>query len=333
MREGSNDPQWILGDHLGSTSKMVSYLGSDTGGQWYKAWGEIRLTTGTIPTKYQYTGQYNQVIIGLYYYGARWYDANLSRWTQPDSDVPESQGVQAWDRYAYVNNNPIKYTDPSGHSACDDSKYAEDLCSEKRPPTSEEILKSRGQKSNPWDNLPSSYRVILESDGWNAENYTAEFVSGNAVDVGGTYQDPVVWLVALIGSGKLSPYFILLAKDLMGPALYACADGDCQNELIEAQKGITVLGRFPEYLKVAIDIGGNKFNIPIEAWNKLSPEAQWALNKQFLDAAISRGDTFFLANGFSNAPVGTFFRMELDYLFSMGYTISTYQNYLLPPTP
>ena len=35
----------------------------------------------------------------------------------PDSDVPESQGVQAWDRYHYANNNPLAYTDPSGHVA------------------------------------------------------------------------------------------------------------------------------------------------------------------------------------------------------------------------
>ena len=31
----------------------------------------------------------------------------------------ESQGVQAWDRYAFVNNNPTRYIDPTGHGACD----------------------------------------------------------------------------------------------------------------------------------------------------------------------------------------------------------------------
>jgi hypothetical protein len=43
-------------------------------------------------------------------------DPSLGRFTQPDTIVPTStQGTQAWDRYAFVNNNPVRYTDPTGH--------------------------------------------------------------------------------------------------------------------------------------------------------------------------------------------------------------------------
>ena len=55
----------------------------------------------------------------MYWYGSRWYDQALGRFIQPDTDVPESQGVLAFDRYAYVNNNPLRYTDPSGHNFWD----------------------------------------------------------------------------------------------------------------------------------------------------------------------------------------------------------------------
>lgn len=54
--------------------------------------------------------------IKLYWIGSRWYDDQLGRWIQPDWIVPEAaQGVQAWDRYAYSNNSPVVYSDPSGH--------------------------------------------------------------------------------------------------------------------------------------------------------------------------------------------------------------------------
>jgi RHS repeat-associated protein len=69
-----------------------------------------------MPTKYTYTGQYsNMSDFGLMFYNARWYDPALGRFAQADSIIPQQQGVQAWDRYAYVNNNPVRYTDPSGH--------------------------------------------------------------------------------------------------------------------------------------------------------------------------------------------------------------------------
>ncbi len=39
----------------------------------------------------------------------------LGRFTQPDTLVPEPGNPQALNRYAYTLNNPLKYTDPSGH--------------------------------------------------------------------------------------------------------------------------------------------------------------------------------------------------------------------------
>lgn len=52
-----------------------------------------------------------------------WYDPSLGLFTSADTIV--QGGVQGYDRYAYVNNNPIKYTDPSGH---DDWSCNTDLC-------------------------------------------------------------------------------------------------------------------------------------------------------------------------------------------------------------
>ena len=116
MRKGSTF-YWLLSDHLGSTSKVATATGALHSQQLYKAWGESRYTSGTLPTRYTYTGQYSYASdFGLVFYGSRFYDPLLSRWAQPDSDVPESQeSTLGFDRYAFVANNPVKYVDPSGH--------------------------------------------------------------------------------------------------------------------------------------------------------------------------------------------------------------------------
>ena len=107
---------YLLSDQLGSTSLTVKASDSSTSEIRYTAWGEIRYTSGMTPTNYTYTGQYSNVgDFGLMFYNARWYDPYLNRWTQPDSIVPNIYDPQAWDRFAYVDNNPVRYNDPSGH--------------------------------------------------------------------------------------------------------------------------------------------------------------------------------------------------------------------------
>ncbi|MCP4128207.1 MAG: RHS repeat-associated core domain-containing protein, partial [Gammaproteobacteria bacterium] len=65
-------------------------------------------------TGYRYTGQRQEPDIGLYDYRARWYDPSLGRFLQPDTIVPEPGDPQNFNRYSYVGNNPIRYSDPTG---------------------------------------------------------------------------------------------------------------------------------------------------------------------------------------------------------------------------
>ena len=49
---------------------------------------------------------------------ARYYVGEVGRFASADTLVPDPQNPQSFNRFAYVNNNPLKYTDPSGHGAC-----------------------------------------------------------------------------------------------------------------------------------------------------------------------------------------------------------------------
>ena len=46
--------------------------------------------------------------------GGRIYDPALGRFLSPDPNIPEPGNTQAFNRYAYVHNNPLSFTDPSG---------------------------------------------------------------------------------------------------------------------------------------------------------------------------------------------------------------------------
>ena len=58
-----------------------------------------------------------QPAIGLDYYVARWYDPALGRFVQPDSIIPDPEKAKGYDRYTYVENNPVLNNDPTGHIA------------------------------------------------------------------------------------------------------------------------------------------------------------------------------------------------------------------------
>ena len=114
---GANGLVYLLSDHLGSASLTADPLDGDKLSELrYKAWGETRYALTSLPTDRRYTGQIEEAGIGLYFFNARWYDPALSRFASADSIIPGAGQVQAWDRYAAMGNNPVKYIDPTGHA-------------------------------------------------------------------------------------------------------------------------------------------------------------------------------------------------------------------------
>ncbi len=43
------------------------------------------------------------------------YNSRIGKFTQPDTIIPGAGNPQAFNRYAYVLNNPVNFVDPSGH--------------------------------------------------------------------------------------------------------------------------------------------------------------------------------------------------------------------------
>ncbi len=81
----------------------------------YYPYGRVRTQTGAPPTDKLFTGQQRETAAGVYHYNARMYSADTGRFPQADTVVPDTTDPQALNRYAYVRNSPVMYTDPTGH--------------------------------------------------------------------------------------------------------------------------------------------------------------------------------------------------------------------------
>jgi hypothetical protein len=67
------------------------------------------------------------------------YSPYLNHFLQPDSIIPGASNPQNFNRYSYVQNNPVGFSDPSGHYMCED-----DPCENPVSILAEYGVKSRG---------------------------------------------------------------------------------------------------------------------------------------------------------------------------------------------
>ncbi|MBL8991955.1 MAG: RHS repeat-associated core domain-containing protein, partial [Spirochaetia bacterium] len=104
---------------LGQVEQKLDYKAF---GQIYQQWKDGNWSMqfdASVPGGYAFTGQELDSDTGLYYYGFRYFDANSGRFISSDTIIDGVFNTQGFNRYSYVKNNPLRYSDPSGHSAED----------------------------------------------------------------------------------------------------------------------------------------------------------------------------------------------------------------------
>jgi RHS repeat-associated protein len=114
---GTNVFTYYHPDHLHSTAIETDQSGNRIQHYEYMVFGQDRFTESStaFSLSRRFTGQILDEDTGLYFYGGRYYDPVLGRFIQPDSTIPDLFDPQAYNRYSYVFNNPLKYFDPTGH--------------------------------------------------------------------------------------------------------------------------------------------------------------------------------------------------------------------------
>ncbi|MFC7205945.1 RHS repeat-associated core domain-containing protein [Comamonas endophytica] len=111
-------------DHLGSIAAVSNEAGAVVERMAYDPWGKRRLPNGTsdtldalygASTERGYTLHEHLDEMGLIHMNGRVFDPLVGRFMSADPNIQYPDNLQSHNRYAYVLNNPLLYTDPSGY--------------------------------------------------------------------------------------------------------------------------------------------------------------------------------------------------------------------------
>jgi RHS repeat-associated protein len=130
---GTNTFSYFIADHQGSIASITNSSGAQVIAENFAAFGERRdagtwasslpnatdLATMAGITRQGYTFQ---TVLGdrsaLNHMNGRIEDAFAGRFLSADPFVPDPTNTQSYNRYSYVNNNPLSFVDPSGFDGC-----------------------------------------------------------------------------------------------------------------------------------------------------------------------------------------------------------------------
>ena len=114
--------RYLHRDHLGSVTVITNENQGIVERLAYDAWGKRRAPTAaqtlgqltSMTTLRGYSGHEMLDTVSLIHMNGRVYDPDLGRFLSADPTVQFPGYSQSYNRYSYVLNNPLSYTDPSG---------------------------------------------------------------------------------------------------------------------------------------------------------------------------------------------------------------------------
>ena len=110
---GGGTMHYTLKDHQGNLTATV--CGSTVERLSYDAWGRRRYNNVTHTFDRGYTLHEHYDDFDLINMNGRLYDPVLGRMLSPDIAIQDEHNAQAYNRYSYCFNNPLRFTDPSGY--------------------------------------------------------------------------------------------------------------------------------------------------------------------------------------------------------------------------
>ncbi|MEG3267183.1 RHS repeat-associated core domain-containing protein [Streptococcus suis] len=111
--ESTGDSYNYLTSQSGSVTGLTQN-GNSVASSSYNLYGATKQTTDTTGNPFAYNGEARDVT-GLDYLRARYYDSQAGTFLTADSYPGSQTDPLSQNLYAYVQNNPANYTDPSGH--------------------------------------------------------------------------------------------------------------------------------------------------------------------------------------------------------------------------
>ena len=112
----SEESSYYLYDGRNSVTGILTENANLTNSYQYDSYGNLTSGTADGVNYYGYNGESTNVKTGLQYLRARYYNAENGTFTTEDSDLGTTENPLTRNRYDYTTNNPLNYSDPTGHS-------------------------------------------------------------------------------------------------------------------------------------------------------------------------------------------------------------------------